>query len=160
MLEQNIAFLLLHSNSVPQCPQTFFIAYKPFFSNLTLCSFYLLRFAKFIKLFYWNSLYFTSFFIFNCNFCVFNHTLSSLAASYYDRTVLIYEKIKKFFLLRIRVYDLKTRIQADYAKILSREIINIALALRYLHYAVLELLFGDPILFPELLYVRKLFVLV
>ena len=63
-------------------------------------------------------------------------------------------------MLRIRFYDRKAQIETYDPEILLGEIANIAFAFRYLHYAVLELLLGDPVLFAGLLYMRQLFILV
>jgi len=72
----------------------------------------------------------------------------------------MYKKIKKFFLLRIWVYDLKTLIQADYAKIFRCEIIDVAFAFRDFRNAVFEFFFGNPVYFAGFFNMRKLSVLI
>lgn len=114
------------------------MVYKPFFSNLTLCNFYLLRFAKFIKLFYWNSLYFTSFFIFNCNFCVFNHTFSRLAAGERKAPVFIYEKIQQVLLLLVQLDYVESFVQAYYAEVFFGKIRDRPFAFRYFLNAIFK----------------------
>ena len=88
-------------------PADFFHIFANPFSNLTLYNFYLLYFAKFIKFFYWNGLYFASLLVSNSNFCIFANAFSRLPRRHYDRAVLLYEEIEELFLLRVGVYDLK-----------------------------------------------------
>lgn len=105
-------------------------------------------------------MYFACFFISNCNFCVFNHTLARLAASEREASVLVYEELEKLLLLVVELYDVQALVEAYDPEILLREIAYVAFAAGYLLYAVFELLARYVVYFARLLYMRKLFVLV